>query len=45
MARTFGVRPPSFFGDHDENQAGLIQKEVEMLATIWDQAGNYHLVG
>ena len=36
MARTFGVRPTFFFGDHDENQAGLIQEEVEMLATIRD---------
>jgi hypothetical protein len=26
----------SFFGDHDENQAGLIQEEVEMLAMIRD---------
>ncbi len=36
MARTFGVRPSFFFGDHDENQADLIQEEVEMLATIRD---------
>jgi transcriptional regulator with XRE-family HTH domain len=36
MARTFGVRPSFFFGDHDENQAGLIQEEVEMLAMIRD---------
>ena len=36
MARTFGVRPSFFFGDHDENQADLIQEEVEMLAMIRD---------
>ena len=36
MARTFGVRPAFFFGDHDENQAGLVQEEVEMLAMIRD---------
>lgn len=36
MARTFGVRPMFFFGDHGENQAGLIQDEVEMLAMIRD---------
>ena len=31
MARTFGVRPAFFFGDHDENQAGLIQEESEAV--------------
>ncbi len=36
MARTFGVRPAFFFGDHDVNQAGLVQEEVEMLAMIRD---------
>ena len=36
MARTFGVRPMFFFGGHGENQAGLIQDEVEMLAMIRD---------
>ncbi len=36
MARTFGVRPAFFFGDHDDSQAGLIQEEVEMLAMIRD---------
>jgi transcriptional regulator with XRE-family HTH domain len=36
IARTFGVRPAFFFGDHDENQAGLIQEEAEMLAMIRD---------
>lgn len=36
MARTFGVRPAFFFGDHDEDQAGLIQEEAEMLAMIRD---------
>ncbi len=34
IARTFGVRPAFFFGDHDENQAGLIQKEAEMLPRV-----------
>jgi transcriptional regulator with XRE-family HTH domain len=36
MARTFGVQPAFFFGAHDENQAGLIQEEAEMLAMIRD---------
>ena len=36
MARTFGVRPAFFFGDHDVNQADLVQEEVEMLAMIRD---------
>ena len=36
MARTFGMRPGFFFGDHDENQVGLIREEVEMLAMIRD---------
>jgi transcriptional regulator with XRE-family HTH domain len=36
MARTVGVRPSFFFGDHAENQADLIQDEVEMLAMIRD---------
>jgi transcriptional regulator with XRE-family HTH domain len=36
MARTFGVRPAFFFGDHDENQAGLVEEEAEMLAMICD---------
>ena len=36
MARTFGVRPAFFFGDHDVNQAGLVQEEAEMLAMIRD---------
>ena len=36
MAWTFGVRPAFFFGDHDENQADLVQEEVEMLAVIRD---------
>ena len=36
MARTFGVRPAFFFGDHDEKEAGLVQEEAEMLAMIRD---------
>jgi len=36
MARTFGVRAAFFFGDHDENQAGLVREEAEMLAMIRD---------
>ena len=36
MARTFGVRPSFFVGDHDENQADPIQEEAEMRAMIGD---------
>lgn len=36
MARTSGVRPAFLFGDHDVNQADLVQEEVEMLAMICD---------
>jgi transcriptional regulator with XRE-family HTH domain len=36
ITRTFGVRPSFFLGDRDENQADLIQEEVEMLAMIRD---------
>ena len=44
MARTFGVRPAFFFGDHDDSQVGLIQEEVEMLAMIGDAVGAENLV-
>ena len=36
MARTFGVRPSFFVGDHDENQADPIQEEAETRAMIGD---------
>lgn len=36
LSRTFGVPPSFFFGDYDEQQAGLLQEQVEMLATIRD---------
>lgn len=32
LARTFGVPPSFFFEDYDEQQAGLLQEQVEMLA-------------
>ena len=34
--RTFGVPPSIFFGDYDEQQAGLLQEQIEMLAMIRD---------
>jgi transcriptional regulator with XRE-family HTH domain len=36
LARTFGVPPSFFFEDYDEQQAGLLQEQVEMLAMIRD---------
>ena len=34
MARTFGVPPGFFFADYDTSQAGLLQKEMELLALV-----------
>ena len=36
LARTFGVPPGFFFDDSDENQAGLLQEQVELLALVRD---------
>ena len=36
LARTFGVPPGFFFDDFDENQAGLLQEQVELLALVRD---------
>lgn len=36
LARTFGVPPSFFFDDYDEQQAELLQEQVEMLAMIRD---------
>ncbi len=34
LARTFGVHPGFFFDDFDENQAGLLHEQVELLALV-----------
>ena len=36
LARTFGVHPGFFFDDSDENQTGLLQEQVELLALVRD---------
>jgi transcriptional regulator with XRE-family HTH domain len=36
LARTFGVPPAFFFSDHDEEQAGLLREQVELLALVRD---------
>ena len=36
MARTFGVPAAFFFPEFDEEQAGLLQEQVELLAMIRD---------
>jgi ESX-1-secreted protein regulator len=36
LARTFGVPPAFFFDDYDEQQAGLLREQVELLALIRD---------
>ena len=36
LARTFGVQPAFFFDDYDEQQAGLLRDQVELLALIRD---------
>ncbi len=36
LARTFGVHPGFFFDDFDENQAGLLHEQAELLALIRD---------
>jgi transcriptional regulator with XRE-family HTH domain len=36
LARTFGVPPAFFFPDYDEEQAGLLREQVELLALVRD---------
>ncbi len=36
LARTFGVPPAFFFDDYDEQQAGLLGEQIELLALIRD---------
>ena len=36
LAKTFGVPPAFFFDDYGEQQAGLLQDQVELLALIRD---------
>jgi ESX-1-secreted protein regulator len=36
LAKTFGVPPAFFFDDYDEQEAGLLQDQVELLALVRD---------
>lgn len=36
LARTFGVPPAFFFDDYDEEKAGLLRDQVELLALMRD---------
>ena len=36
LARTFGVPPAFFFPDYDEEQAGLLGEQAELLALVRD---------
>ena len=36
LARTFGVPPAFFFEDYDEQAAGLLREQVELLALVRD---------
>jgi len=36
LAQTFGVHPGFFFDDFDENQAGLLHEQAELLALVRD---------
>ena len=36
LARTFGVPPAFFFSDYDDEQAGLLREQVELLALVRD---------
>ena len=36
LARTFGVQPAFFFSDYDDEQAGLLREQVELLALVRD---------
>ncbi len=34
LARTFGVPPAFFFDDYDQQQTGLLEEQVELLALV-----------
>jgi transcriptional regulator with XRE-family HTH domain len=36
LARTFGVPPAFFFDDYDDQRAGLLREQVELLALVRD---------
>jgi transcriptional regulator with XRE-family HTH domain len=36
LAKTFGVPPAFFFSDYDDEQAGLLREQVELLALVRD---------
>jgi transcriptional regulator with XRE-family HTH domain len=36
LARTFGVPPAYFFDDYDQQAAGLVQEQVELLTLVRD---------
>jgi transcriptional regulator with XRE-family HTH domain len=36
LARTFGVPPAFFFSDYDDEKAGLLREQVELLALVRD---------
>jgi transcriptional regulator with XRE-family HTH domain len=36
LARTFGVPPAFFFSDYDDEHAGLLSEQVELLALVRD---------
>jgi len=36
LSRTFGVQPAFFLSDHDDEQAGLLRGQVELLALVRD---------
>ncbi len=36
LARTFGIPPAFFFTDYDQEQAGLLREQVELLALVRD---------
>ena len=36
LAKTFGVPPAFFFSDYDNEQAGLLREQVELLALVRD---------
>ena len=36
LASTFGVPPAFFFSDYDDEQAGLLREQVELLALVRD---------
>jgi transcriptional regulator with XRE-family HTH domain len=36
LAKTFGVPPAFFFSDYDDEQAGLLREQIELLALVRD---------